>query len=204
MIPVSIISQADPKKIIKHFIMSSEKTSVELENIPADHWVKINPGAIDFYRVQYSSELLQKVIPRITDLSLPAIDRLSLQDDHFALVCHTSIRHFTFEISASASIVFSPQVKNGTGCTVDTLKLMEAFHNETDYNAWSSISRCLKDLKTMLDGSSALKHLNNFGKKLFLSIYSSLEWDYKPDECLYFLLEIRFLFVNFYGFISEI
>ena len=49
--------------------------------------LQINPGQVGFYRVQYSSAMLELLLPAINDNSLPPRDRLGLQSDLFALVC---------------------------------------------------------------------------------------------------------------------
>ena len=47
---------------------------------------QLNPGEVGFYRVQYSSAMLERLLPAIRDNSLPPRDRLGLQSDLFALV----------------------------------------------------------------------------------------------------------------------
>ena len=49
--------------------------------------LQLNPGQVGFYRVQYSSAMLELLLPAINDSSLPPRDRLGLQSDLFALVC---------------------------------------------------------------------------------------------------------------------
>lgn len=39
-----------------------------------------------FYRIQYSSSMLQSLLPGVRDLSLQPVDRLGLQNDLFSLV----------------------------------------------------------------------------------------------------------------------
>lgn len=50
---------------------------------------QINPGTVGFYRIQYSSSMLESLLPGIRDLSLQPVDRLGLQNDLFSLVSHT-------------------------------------------------------------------------------------------------------------------
>jgi len=37
----------------------------------------------DYYRVHYSDDLMKELIPAIKDRSLPAVDRLGIQNDLF-------------------------------------------------------------------------------------------------------------------------
>lgn len=47
---------------------------------------QVNTGAVGFFRTQYSSDMLDALLPAIKDGSLPPRDRLGLQNDLFALV----------------------------------------------------------------------------------------------------------------------
>ena len=47
---------------------------------------QLNPGQVCFYRVNYSSEMLDALIPAIHNQSMSPIDRLGIQNDLFALV----------------------------------------------------------------------------------------------------------------------
>lgn len=47
---------------------------------------QINPGTVGFYRIQYSSAMLESLLPGVRDLSLQPVDRLGLQNDLFSLV----------------------------------------------------------------------------------------------------------------------
>ena len=47
---------------------------------------QVNPGTVGFYRIQYSSAMLESLLPGIRDLSLQPVDRLGLQNDLFSLV----------------------------------------------------------------------------------------------------------------------
>ena len=49
-------------------------------------WVKVNPGCVGYFRVQYCNELLEKLVVAIKNKSLPSVDRLNIQNDMFSLV----------------------------------------------------------------------------------------------------------------------
>lgn len=51
--------------------------------------LQINPGTVGFYRIQYSSAMLESLLPGVRDLSLQPVDRLGLQNDLFSLVRHS-------------------------------------------------------------------------------------------------------------------
>ena len=48
--------------------------------------LKLNCGAVGFYRVNYTKSMRDALIPAIVDRSLPARDRLLFVNDMFALV----------------------------------------------------------------------------------------------------------------------
>jgi aminopeptidase N len=48
-------------------------------------WVKANPRQTGFYRVCYSSALLEKLHAAVSSGALPAVDRWGLLNDAFAL-----------------------------------------------------------------------------------------------------------------------
>ena len=47
---------------------------------------QLNNGSVGFYRTQYTSEMLDKLLPAIKDKTMPSRDRLGLQNDLFAMV----------------------------------------------------------------------------------------------------------------------
>lgn len=53
---------------------------------PPTIYFQLNLGTVGFYRTQYSSDMLESLLPAIRDLSLPPVDRLGLQNDLFSLV----------------------------------------------------------------------------------------------------------------------
>ena len=52
------------------------------------HAHQINPGTVGFYRIQYSTPMLDSLLPGIRNLTLLPVDRLGLQNDLFSLVSH--------------------------------------------------------------------------------------------------------------------
>ena len=66
---------------------------------------KLNAGAVGFYRVRYTQEMCNALMPAISALTLPCLDRLIFVDDLFALVLSStflflSIRLlYTFKIT---------------------------------------------------------------------------------------------------------
>jgi len=108
MIPITI---ATKKNKSAAFILLDTKTStVTIDNIDADDWVKVcinqsdvalmmmsqvNPGSVGFYRVNYQSDMLTSLQQAVCDGSLDTRDRIQLIDDVLALVSyfHPRVAH---------------------------------------------------------------------------------------------------------------
>lgn len=158
MIPLTFASSADPKKIILTHVLEGETAEIRLPNLSAAHWVKVNPGTVGYYRVNYSPEMLEALLPSISDLSLPPLDRLGLMDDLFAMA------------------------QGGHASTVEVFKLMDAYRNEDNYTVWSSISCCLGKLQLLLSHTELEAAFKAYGVRLFKPISDKLGWTAKPGE----------------------
>uniref|UniRef100_A0A4W3J228 Aminopeptidase n=1 Tax=Callorhinchus milii TaxID=7868 RepID=A0A4W3J228_CALMI len=157
MVPVSICS-SDPTCVNMKVLLDQPEMTVTLKNVRPDQWIKLNPGTVGFCRIQYSTPMLDNLLPSIRDLSLPPVDRLGLQNDLFSL--------------ARAGIVN----------TVDVLKIMEAFVNEPNYTVWSDLSCNLGTLSTLLSHTEFHEEIQEFVKCLFSPIGQKLGWDPRHTE----------------------
>uniref|UniRef100_A0A8C2PUM7 Puromycin-sensitive aminopeptidase n=1 Tax=Cyprinus carpio TaxID=7962 RepID=A0A8C2PUM7_CYPCA len=86
MVPISICTSEDPSCTKMEVLLDQPETTVNITNVAPDHWLKINPGTVGFYRIQYSSAMLESLLPGIRDLTLLPVDRLGLQNDLFSLL----------------------------------------------------------------------------------------------------------------------
>uniref|UniRef100_A0A7N4NG19 Aminopeptidase n=1 Tax=Sarcophilus harrisii TaxID=9305 RepID=A0A7N4NG19_SARHA len=158
MVPITISTSDEPNEAKLKILMEKPEMTVVLKNVKPDQWVKLNLGTVGFYRTQYSSAMLESLLPGIRDLSLPPVDRLGLQNDLFSL--------------ARAGII----------STVDVLKVMEAFVNEPNYTVWSDLSCNLGILSTLLSHTDFYEEIQLFVKDVFSPIGERLGWDPKPGE----------------------
>ncbi|XP_064598635.1 puromycin-sensitive aminopeptidase-like isoform X2 [Liolophura sinensis] len=158
LVPISICSASSPGKPVKSLVLDSASTTVTLENIPQGDWVKLNPGTVGVYRVQYSSEMLELLLPAIKSKVLPPTDRLGLQSDLFALA------------------------RAGEISTVDVLKVSEAFTNEENYTVWSDLNKNLSQIALLIQYTDYYDDYKSFSKKLFGPLGERLGWDTKPNE----------------------
>ncbi|ODM99382.1 Puromycin-sensitive aminopeptidase [Orchesella cincta] len=158
MIPLTFCSSSNPAKPIYSTLMDSQSMTVTIPNVSENEWVKLNPGTIGFYRVQYPPEILEQFLPAIQQKVLPPVDRLGLLDDVFALV------------------------QSGQTGTTNVLKLLDAFKDETNYTVWSSISNVMSKLNLLLQYTDYHDQFKAYGRKLFSSIEEKVGWEAKPDE----------------------
>ncbi|MGH0117167.1 UNVERIFIED_CONTAM: hypothetical protein FKN15_029580 [Acipenser sinensis] len=139
-------------------LLDCAEVTISVKNVAPDQWVKINPGTVGFYQIQYSSTMLESLIPGIRDLTLLPVDRLGLQNDLFSLA------------------------RAGMISTVEVLKVMEAFVNEPNYTVWRDLSCNLGILSTLLANTDYHEEIQEFIRDLFTPIGQKLGWDTKPGE----------------------
>lgn len=77
---------------------------------------------------------------------------------------------------------FFLQAKAGQANTVDVLKVMEAFSNETNYTVWTELATNLGTLSKLLTNTDFGQLFKEFVKTLFTDIYQKLGWTPKDDE----------------------
>ncbi|KAK7501330.1 hypothetical protein BaRGS_00007455 [Batillaria attramentaria] len=158
LVPVSVSTASCPEKPILTVLLEKASTTITLDNIGSNEWVKVNTGTVGVYRVLYTPEMLDKLIPAIKDKTLPPKDRLGLQNDLFALA------------------------RAGRASAVDVLKVTEAFVNEDNYTVWSDLSLSLSSVAILLQYTDAYPEFKAYARNLFSTIAASVGWDPKPNE----------------------
>ncbi|KAK9876801.1 hypothetical protein WA026_015039 [Henosepilachna vigintioctopunctata] len=159
IIPISVSTSKKPDKEVASTVLEHSEGELVIPDInPDTDWVKVNPGTIGYYRTHYSPEMLQRLIPALRDRTLPPLDRLGILNDMFALV------------------------QAGHASTVDILKLLNAFEDETEYTVWSSICNIISKLSVLLSHTDCEEAFLQYQRKLLYNISRSLGWDPKPNE----------------------
>lgn len=85
MIPISIATASSNGAAVIDMILEKETDQITLD-ADADSWIKLNPGTVGYYRTQYPKEMLHRFSSAMKDRTLPALDRLGLLHDLFAMV----------------------------------------------------------------------------------------------------------------------
>ncbi|XP_052892551.1 puromycin-sensitive aminopeptidase isoform X2 [Anopheles moucheti] len=156
LIPINVSTPSSVNAVTT--VLETANAEITVEGVGEQDWVKINPGTIGYYRTQYPAEMLEQFLPAIKNMTLPPLDRLGLIDDLFALV------------------------QAGKSATVDALKVIDAYRNESNYTVWSSISNCLAKLQLLLAHTPAEKQFGEYGVRLYQPVAEKLGWDVKPGE----------------------
>lgn len=159
MVPIEFSSSKAPNEVLHEVLLDKREAEVVISGVGENDWVKLNPGSAGFYRVQYSTEMLQMFKPAVADLSLPPLDRLGLLGDLFALV------------------------QSGQTSTDQVLLLLEAMQNEDNCTVWSSMTSVLSKIRMLLQYAPDIQpNFINFGRRLLANIASTVSWDPRPDE----------------------
>ena len=87
-VPVGVTQSGDGdgQPLGQSIVMDSPQARLQLPRpAGADAWFKVNPSQTGFFRVNYAEADWQRLIPAINALTLPATDRLGIQNDAYAL-----------------------------------------------------------------------------------------------------------------------
>ncbi|MSO21082.1 MAG: M1 family peptidase [Acidobacteria bacterium] len=121
-------------------------------------WVKINPRQSGFYRTAYPDEMLDHLITAVVEKQLPAVDRLCLLDDAFAL--------------ARAGVVRSSSA----------LRVLEAYRFETDFSVWLTVAGVFGSLDNQLSREKFHLKLTAAAREFFAPIAFEMGWERRPQD----------------------
>lgn len=171
MIPITITKSSNPSQVLHQLLLSEESAEVEISDTEPGEWIKLNSGTVGVYRVQYSCEMLQKLVGAIRNHSLPALDRLGLISDLFALV------------------------SAGRVSTSEILKLLASFQDEENFTVWSTIDSCLEKMDVLLSDTGLINSFHAFGRTLLQKVFNKVGWEKEKDE-LHTRTLLRSLVIN--------
>lgn len=132
--------------------------STELVTAPSDYHL-INEGGTGFYHVQYDANNLGRLAAAIGKGKLSAIDRQRLLMDCIALN------------------------RSGVKPTIDTIHLLDHYHQESNYAVWLAINSTVGALRLLINDDPALKPgLQRFIAKLSYDEFERLGWQKHKGE----------------------
>ena len=159
-VPITITTSSNYSKSSKQsYILTSKSDQITLKGVGANDWFKINPDFCGFYRVNYSQELLSKLITAIEKHQLNCFDRLNILNDVSAMACTGQVSFSTY------------------------FDLLKSFKNEKEYPVWKEIIKSTSEMKKLLwNDDEASKKFCQFKKYLFSHIMAHVGMEAKQGE----------------------
>ncbi len=149
-VPISIYGESLNEKML----LTKKSTNIQA----SDEWFKINTNETGFYRTAYDHGLLMRLKNPVLHQTLPAVDRLGLVRDLFALA------------------------EAGEISTTLALEFLDAYKNENNYTVWSEIASGLGRLGDLLAKTKSEEFLNKFTLQIFTGAFERLGWDKKESD----------------------
>ncbi len=139
------------------------EAKVEALDLPApveadDDWIKVNAGQTGFFRVSYEPDEWGRMRSAVASRQVPATDRLSLQNDAYALM----------RAGHAPATVF--------------LSLADAYDGETDATVIADLASNLRGLDTLLWDEASLAPFRDFARGRFVDSAARAGWDARPGE----------------------
>ena len=135
-----------------------ENNSTAVEINDTVDWLKLNFGQTGFYRVAYSDLEWEAIQTAVAGKALPAVDRLGVQNDAYALA------------------------RSGHLPATIFLSLALAYLDEDDAIVWGDLASNLKSLEGLIGETSTLAMYREFGRKIFSKIASITGWEPNDNE----------------------
>jgi puromycin-sensitive aminopeptidase len=150
------IRTQDARRKIQDTFLTQKSLTIKK---PRGEWIKFNSDETGFYRVDYPAPMLQALEEPIRTKKLSAtVDRLNVLRDALALA------------------------EAGELPTVQLLRLMQAYENETDYTVWVELATALNKLRNLILSQEYYPKFEEYCRKLFRKAGRRLGWQAKPDE----------------------
>ena len=150
-------ASGSPAPIQASMVMNDRSASLNL-GPGTREWFKVNPLQTGFFRVNYAPEDWERLVPAIESLTLPATDRLGIQNDAYALS------------------------RAGLLPVTQFLALAQAYGNETDASVWSDLASNLREIEIMVANESYYTAFRQFAKDLFGPAAARIGWEPRTGE----------------------
>jgi aminopeptidase N len=120
--------------------------------------LKLNSGQSGFFRVAYSEEQLEQLIPLIANKRLDCLDRLGILSD-------------TIET-----------IKAGFMPTRSFFQIVSALKEEDDYVVWDVIASGLGAIRSVMDNEEIRELMKPLSRQLAQKQYTRLGWEPRSDD----------------------
>ena len=155
--PVPLTVAADGAQVTAHLVSGATGT-VDVAAPMQPDWFKVNPDQTGFYRVNYTDTDRERLALLVADRTLPATDRLGIQNDAFALS------------------------RAGLLPVTRFLALAESYQDETDASVWSDLATNLREIESLIADEPYLDAYHAFGRRLFGPAAQRSGWEARPGE----------------------
>ena len=155
--PVPLTVAADGAPVTAHLVSGATGTVYVAAPTQPD-WFKVNPDQTGFYRVNYTDTDRERLASLVADKTLPATDRLGIQNDAFALS------------------------RAGLLPVTRFLALAESYQEETDASVWSDLATNLREIESLIADEPYLGAYHAFGRRLFGPAAQRSGWEARPGE----------------------
>ncbi|MDA0733136.1 MAG: M1 family metallopeptidase [Chloroflexi bacterium] len=156
-VPIRVAASGDAPPV--SLVMNERQASISLASgTGPQQWFKVNPLQTGFYRVNYSAEDWERLVPAIESLALPATDRLGIQNDAYALS------------------------RAGLLPVTQFLSLARAYENENDASVWSDLASNLREIETLIAQEPYHGEFQTFARNLFQPAARRIGWEARTGE----------------------
>ena len=157
-VPINIKREGEDGDKTSVLITGKTQTVCIPSSIPKTNWVKVNYLQTGFYRVNYSSEDLERLSIPIKNRSISAPDRIGIQNDAYAL--------------SRAGYIQGTQF----------LAIAKAYKGEDNASVCSDLAANLADIDSLLWDQPYYNDFTNYAKDIFHDTADSVGWTPKPEE----------------------
>ena len=155
--PVPLTVAAGGAPVTAHLVSGATDT-VQVAAPGHPEWFKVNPDQTGFYRVNYTDSDRERLASVVASRTLPATDRLGIQNDAFALS------------------------RAGLLPVTRFLALAESYQDETDASVWSDLATNLREIESLIANEPYLGTYHAFGRRLFGPAAQRSGWEPRPGE----------------------
>lgn len=167
--PILIITASSQNKPVIETLMENKTLTLDL--VTDNEWFKLNPSSVATYRVNYG-QFIFRLLKGVQEQALKPLDRLNLLDDLFALTLA------------------------GKNSSVNLMKTLEYFQNESNYSVWSMINTILKKYTQLLYNTDYFKQFVELGTKLASQAYQHIGWTPKSPQENHLTILLRSLLID--------
>ena len=139
-------------------LVNAATGNVAVETPPNPDWFKVNPDQTGFYRVNYTDADWDRLVPVVEQKTLPATDRLGIQNDAYALS------------------------RAGLLPVTRFLSMAQAYRGEDDASVWSDLATNLREIEGLISEEPCVDAFRAFGRNLFGPAAQRSGWEPRPGE----------------------